>query len=120
MWLTREAKEFFINQQVCHSLHFVPAYTQSKELRNSNLQPPDLDTLLSNVLQLNLLLPPHTQEINPLTCILTAIDKEFSSLSSSLRTTSFFSVRLQSLWEKKNKKEGGEEKKQISGINNTM
>lgn len=39
----------------------------------------------------------HTRKINPPTCILTAIDREFSSLSSSLRTTSFFSVRLQSL-----------------------
>lgn len=36
--------------------------------------------------------------LTPPTCILTAIDREFSSLSSSLRTTSFFSVRLQSLW----------------------
>lgn len=38
-----------------------------------------------------------THEINPPTCILTAIEREFSSLSSSLSTTSFFSVRLQSL-----------------------
>ena len=32
------------------------------------------------------------------TCILTAIDSELSSLSSSLSTISFFNVRLQSLW----------------------
>lgn len=58
-----------------------------------------------------------THEINPPTCILTAIDREFSSLSSSLSTTSFFSVRLQSL----RRKEGGEGKKRkISGMTNAF
>lgn len=40
---------------------------------------------------------------NQPTCILTAMDREFSSLSSSLRTTSFFSVRLHSLWRREKK-----------------
>lgn len=48
----------------------------------------------------------RTWEINPPTCILTAIDSEFSSLSSSLRTTSFFSVRLQSLWRGERTRDG--------------
>ncbi len=62
----------------------------------------------------------RTREINPPTWILTAIDREFSSLSSSLRTTSFFSVRLQSLWKKRKEQERGRERKKISGMTNTM
>lgn len=69
----------------------------------------DCDMLLSNVCFVFFNWTRYsrrTWEITAPTCILTAIDREFSSLSSSLRTTSFFNVRLQSLWGRKRTREG--------------
>lgn len=85
-------------------LGFVTVVQQStapvKEQSHRELQITDHDSLLSYY-AIEPFSSNSTWKINQPTCILTAIDSEFSSLSSSLRTTSFFSVRLHSLWSRK-------------------
>lgn len=71
-----------------------------KEQSHRELQITDHDSLLS-CYAVEPFSSNSTCKINQPTCILTAIDSEFSSLSSSLRTASFFSVRLHSLWRRK-------------------